>query len=416
MKNLSLCKVSLFSSGVGYFEYRGIVNGTHEMRLPFHVEAINDALKSLVINDPVASPSVSYQSEDTLAQTMNSLSVDLNVSSLYSFFKNLQGEEIEVFAPNSIKGRIVLAEKTTASVGGASVEKHSLVLGTANGIKTIAINEINSFTFNNPKINDDLNRALDILAQSRNKHIRNLAIKLGGENERTVSFSYVIPAALWKVSYRLNLNSEKPFLQGWAIVDNNTDTDWNEIELSLITGKPISFVQKIYDIHKITRPIVPLMIDGIAAVQTFDSGSAREPLEMMRAPAAMGMRSRRSTIREDINQSFDDSDDSYSDDADDYENEAAEMESGLVETADARSAGDQFEFTIKNSVNLARQQSAMLPLVECGLDAEKYLVFSKAGKDQGDVYNPAICVELVNNTGMKLPAGPITVYDGGTYA
>ena len=172
MKNLSLCKVSLFSSGVGYFEYRGIVSGTREIHLPFHVEAINDALKSLVINDPAASPSVSYQSEDTLAQTMNSLSVDLNVSSLYSFFKNLQGEEIEVFAPNLIKGRIVLAEKTAAGAGSACGEKHSLVLGTADGIKTIAINEINSFTFNNPKINEDLNRALDISAQSRNKNIR----------------------------------------------------------------------------------------------------------------------------------------------------------------------------------------------------------------------------------------------------
>ncbi|MCL2835021.1 MAG: DUF4139 domain-containing protein, partial [Treponema sp.] len=34
----------------------------------------------------------------------------------------------------------------------------------------------------------------------------------------------------------------------------------------------------------------------------------------------------------------------------------------------------------------------------------------------GTTINPAISAQLTNTTGMKLPAGPITVYDGGTYA
>jgi hypothetical protein len=87
-----------------------------------------------------------------------------------------------------------------------------------------------------------------------------------------------------------------------------------------------------------------------------------------------------------------------------------------MQTAAGSAAGDQFEFTFRNPVSLERRQSVMLPLVEGEIKAEKALVFSGAGMSAGVSVNPAISAELTNNSGMKLPAGPITVYDGGTYA
>ena len=89
---------------------------------------------------------------------------------------------------------------------------------------------------------------------------------------------------------------------------------------------------------------------------------------------------------------------------------------GVVQTAAGRNAGDQFEFTLKNPVTLERRQSAMLPLVEGSVKAEKVLVFSGNRALSGSSIHPAISAEITNTTGMKLPAGPITVYDGGTYA
>jgi hypothetical protein len=89
---------------------------------------------------------------------------------------------------------------------------------------------------------------------------------------------------------------------------------------------------------------------------------------------------------------------------------------GAVNTAQAGMAGDQFEFTLKRPVSIARRQSAMLPLVESVITAEKVLVFSGANAGLGRSTNPAISAELTNNSGMRLPAGPITVYDAGIYA
>ena len=54
-----------------------------------------------------------------------------------------------------------------------------------------------------------------------------------------MSVGYVSEAPLWKVSYRLVLGEEKPYLQGWALVENTTDEDWTDIELSLISGRPV---------------------------------------------------------------------------------------------------------------------------------------------------------------------------------
>jgi hypothetical protein len=57
----------------------------------------------------------------------------------------------------------------------------------------------------------------------------------------------------------------------------------------------------------------------------------------------------------------------------------------------------------------------MLPLVAGTMEAKKLLIFS-GERTLGKTIHPSLGVELHNTTGMKLPAGPVTVYDGGAYA
>ena len=406
MSNLQITGITLFSSGLGYFEHRGKVSGTEEITLPFNIDAVNDALKSLVINDPEGNPTVSYPSKETNDRALQSLSVNLKGNSLLHMLGSLKGAEIEIFAPDSIKGRIVFVERRTANANNAEIQRDFLSLHTNQDIKTICMDEISSFKFNDSKITGDLNMALDLAVKSRDEKTRNLTVKLSGKTERKVSLSYVIPAALWKVAYRLVLSQEKPFLQGWTIVDNNCDTDWENIELNLVMGKPVSFIQNLYDVHYLSRPVIPLLTEGIAEAKTYDSGSADETARHKRPAMYASMKSIDAY----------ESDECCIEESCDYAESDSMTAGRLAETAAARSSGDHFEFTIKKPVSLGRQQSAMLPLVESDVKAEKFLVFTKSGKDQCSVSNPAICVELTNNTGMKLPAGPITVYDANTYA
>jgi hypothetical protein len=407
---LPLRRIALFSSGVGYFEHRGTVNGPAAIALPFPAEAVNDVLKSLVITDPAsASPQVTYPGADTLFRTLGSLMIDLSGNpGIANILMNLRGEELEAAAPNPITGRIVAVEYRRAppDPGAASGETEVyLSLAASQGIRVINIRDIRSFSFTNPAVNADLSRALDLLTESRDNESRTLRISLDGNGNRPVSLSYVIPQAVWKASYRLDLSPSRPVLQGWAIVDNDSDTDWNGVELSLTAGRPISFVQDLYSPYRLSRPVLPLAIAGTAEARFHDSGAGylfaaeealademampapRQQLLAEKASAASAPAAPRSNVT-----------------------------GGVIDTARGAAAGDLFEYTMKNPITLERRQSAMLPLVEGPVTVTKTLVFSGERAAAYGRINPAVSAELTNTTGMKLPAGPITVYDGGTYA
>ena len=408
---LPLRRLSLFSSGVGYFEHQGTVNGPAGITLPFPVEAVNDALKSLTISDPAStSPQVSYPASDTLFRTLGSLKIDLSGNpGIPGILENLRGEELEVFTPNPIRGRIVAVENSRMPpdlrTGLPAGTETYLSLASPQGIRVINLKDITSYAFTRAAINADLERALDLLMESRNNGSRNLTISLNGTGSRLVSLSYVIPQAVWKVSYRLDLSGAAPLLQGWAIIDNDSDTDWNGVELSLTAGRPVSFVQDLYSPYRLTRPVLPLSIAGTAEARSYEpgirnmvlAGDAAEEIEAAvsqqkeaaaYAPVPSPARVRASTLRG----------------------------GGFVDTARTVAVGGLFEFTVKNPVTLARRQSAMLPLVEGTVAAVKTLVFSGERAASYGTINPGIGAELTNTTGMKLPAGPVTVYDGGTYA
>ena len=411
---LPLKRIALLSSGVGYFEHSGNVSassGPVEISLPFDAAAVNDALKSLVINDPASSsPSVRYAAANTLERTLKSLKIDLSgVPDIGAILNSLRGAELEAAAPSSIKGRIIGVEYRPApspSYGQFHSEEAWLSLYSSQGIRMMAIKDIASFKFTDEKINADLNRALDLIMASRDESARKLLVTLNGEKSRTVSLSYVIPTPVWKVSYRLDLAGKAPFLQGWAIVDNDSDTDWNNVELSLVTGRPVSFIQNLYPPYKVSRPVIPLAIAGVAESRTYESGYGSNEVTDSRALKAFSADAEMLYDSAPLARSAMPS----------MAAPAPSVSGGVVQTASGSAAGDQFEFTIKNPVTLERRQSAMLPLVEGSVKAEKMLVFSGSRAQGGATINPGISAELTNNSGMKLPAGPITVYDGGTYA
>jgi len=417
---LPVTKITIFSSGLAYYEHSGTLNGPVVINLPFKAEAVNDALKSLVLNDPAsANPSVSYQSEQTLLQTLGSLKIDLSHSpDMAGILSGLRGTEIEISAPGPVSGRIVGIEyrPQTAASGGVTHDPW-LSLYTDQGIKMFNLKDIGTLNFRDPQVGEDLKRALDLIVLSRNSRSRDLTVNLPGSGSRRISVSYVIPAPVWKVSYRLDLGrektGEKPLFQGWAIVDNDSDSDWNKIELSLVAGRPASFVQNLYPPYYLSRPTLPLAIAGVAAAATHDTGyagaladtsAARSPAPSPTARSSAQKMGAKETSAADYAMTGNES------------GSNAGMAGGVIETATGAAAGDQFEFTVKNPVSLDRRMSAMLPLVESPVEARRLLIFSGATAATDRSQHPRLGAELTNTSGMKLPAGPITVYDGGTYA
>lgn len=400
---LPVTRIALFSSGVAYFEHTGIVSGNVTERLVFDPEAINDVLKSLVINDPTTTnPSVTYDSEDTLLRTLKSLKIDLSGNpGVAEILGSLRGAEVCLYAPDPITGKILGVEHRQRSTDSLPEAFVSVV--SPSGIRVVALKDVVSFSLNDKGLAEDLDKALSLLVSAGDVRSRFLSVSLSGTGKRNITLAYVIPSPVWKASYRLDLSVKKPRFQGWAIVDNTGDIDWNNVELSLVNGRPVSFIQNLYPPYYFSRPVLPLSIAGAASADVYESGfadaneadyvaekEAAAPMPAMKASRAapMGVAAGSSQL----------------------------SMSGQVETAAARAAGDLFLFTVKKPVSLARHQSAMLPLVDTTLEAEKKSVFSGGKALAGGMIHPMLCAELTNTSGMKLPAGPITIFDGGSYA
>jgi len=361
-------------------------------------------LKSLVVMDPGAkSLAVNYQSEDTLRKTLESLKIDLSAATtLYDILKAQKGAEVELFTPHQIIGKILSVDKNSSK----ETDAFFISLAAKDGIHIIAFSDIQSFTFTDKKRNEDLNAALALILDASAKNRKKLDIKIDAQGERKIGLSYVMEAPVWKASYRLDMGTDKAAFQAWAIIDNSTDLDWKNITLTLTTGRPVGFTQNLYAPYYTYRPEVPLAIAQAAEAETFDSAD-----RAVEYAAAMPLAEKRSAMmkKEAYGYTVAGYDEAEYDDLQE-KNTSAYFEN----QAEAGNTGEMFAFTPSKPITLERQQSTMIPLTLATLPAEKYSVFSSIPYNER--VNPKFCISIENTSGLKLPAGPITVLDGGEYA
>ena len=96
---------------------------------------------------------------------------------------------------------------------------------------------------------------------------------------------------MWKATYRILLGeaSKPPLIQGWAVVDNTQDEDWENVQLSLIAGLPVSFTHDLYTPRYIRRPEVKVQETTGVLPPTFPfhtpemEGQAREQVVLREA-------------------------------------------------------------------------------------------------------------------------------------
>ena len=132
------------------------------------------------------------------------------------------------------------------------MDKEFLNLVTERGIRSLQLDKVDRFQLEDAGLQEELNRALAAVAGARDQDKKPVDIRFNGTGERRVRLGYVVETPIWKASYRLVLAGDDPgdrkpkaTLQGWAIVENQTDNDWNNVRLSLVSGRPISFTENL---------------------------------------------------------------------------------------------------------------------------------------------------------------------------
>src|SRR6185312_5472650 len=240
---------------------------------------------------------------------------------------------------------------------------------------------------------------LTVLSGARSKDHRSVYIDAGttaaGTATRQLSASYMTPSAVWKSSYRLIFGPQaEATLEGWAIVDNTSGEDWTNVKLSVVSGRPISFITQLYEPRYVQRPtaelaenqpVAPIVLQGgIAAGR---GGAANRAFAA--APAAA-----REALADSVL----------------LKTESGQA-SSIAPTTDTRDLGELFEYSFSSPVSVKQGESAMLPFLQQKIGARKLLIYMESFG-----LHPMNAAEIANSTGKTLDGGPITVYDANAYA
>src|SRR5579872_1736020 len=400
--DLPIREVILFKHGVAYFARSGELKPGETARLDFKGEDMNDVLKSLTITDSKGGKitGVRYDASETLEKRLQDFPFNVGgETSLAAFLDQMKGARLELkLAGDDVAGTIVSARLIKAS--DKSAERESVMLLMDSGeIRGFDLAAASAVKLADPKLQGLLKDYLGVLNQSRSKDRRSVFIDSTGSVAREMSARYMTPAAVWKSSYRLLFGSEpQPSLEGWAIVDNTSGEDWTSVHLSVVSGKPISFITQLYEPRYILRPSAELAENKHAAPVVFQG--AIGGMAKAAAPPPPAARAQSLPLNGRV--------------ADEMDSRMARNvveQSSIAATADGRDSGDLFAYDFTSPVTVKKGESAMLPFLQEKVTARKLLIYS-----ENFGLHPMDAAEVTNSTGKTLDGGPITVYDTGSYA
>ncbi|HEX3147852.1 MAG TPA: DUF4139 domain-containing protein [Gemmataceae bacterium] len=436
--SLPISQVILFNSGVGHFTRSGEVEGEARVDLTFPEQDINDLIKSMTLRD--LSPNgrvaaVTYDSHDPIDRTLASFAINLNNSpSLAQILTQARGEQVEVTLintanqPGNLTGKIIGIEQQAVPSKEGTVPVAVLNMWCAEGVRAVKMSEVQRLRFANPVIENEVRRALETLALSHDSQKKAVSLHFAGEGKRKVEVGYVIENPIWKTSYRLVLGKDdaqkKPYLQGWAVVENPTDEDWHAITMALVSGRPISFKMDLYNPLYVARPTVEPELFASLRPPTYGGALAKMPT--MNAPAPVGgpaaatagfgafapADAKGGGSGGGNGRGLAANRRAFADEAAKKLSEDLELGRSVQTVATASSLGDYYQYVIDRPVDLARQKSALLPIVNKDVEGKRVSIYNANVQPK----HPLLGLKFKNTTGMPLTQGPVTVFEGSVYA
>lgn len=427
---LPLTRIVAFTSGVAYFDHLGQVEGDQEVAMRFDVEDVNDLLKSMVVRDFDGGQisAVNYEAREPLARALQTFAIDLTGdTSLSGLLIQLRGHDVELATPAAIRGKVISVDTRPVAVDGAApIEADFVLLLTESGLQRIRADDIQKLQLTDEQLNAELQESLQLLADVRTSQQKAVTLNFHGKGTRSVAVGYVQEFPVWKTTYRLVVEDDEPaLLQGWAIVENTTEHDWEGVQLSLVSGRPISYRMDLYEPLYFDRPLV--VPDAFSALRPRLHDQDLLPGVGGGKPLVFSDRSRQSQFGGGFGGGgmggggfggFGGGGE-LGGASNPFGRARLEVDpSSVAETLDndrafrAEEVGELFRYTIELPVSLKQQQSAMLPIVNHRVETEKLSIYSWDTQSK----HPLHGLRLTNETDLHLMQGPVTVFDDAEYA
>ena len=398
-QDLALKRVMLSSGGMGYFEYEATVDGDATLKLTVSLQQVDDVLKSLVVYDDKGGVGgLSLPGREPLAQAFKDLPFDQDsLASPSQLLATLKGAQITVGGSRAITGRIVSVQEETVALGNdkGTTTRTRVTLFTDRGLQQFILEDAENLQFADTTLRDKVGQALVAIQGNRAKDARTIELSTRGTGKRTVRVAYIVEAPVWKASYRLTLGADptaaRSALQGWATIENLSGQDWKDVELTLVSGRPVAFRQALYDAYYVTRPEIPVEVAG-RLMPGVDRGGVqadqRKSLPPMPAPAPYRPQQERAMAT----------------------GAAPPPPPPIAAAADqieATDAATQVVFRFPRAVNVDNGRTLSIPIIDRQVPAQRLALY------QADTAarNPLAAIRLTNDGESGLPPGLITIYE-----
>lgn len=440
---LALTRVLLSTGGVGYFEYEATVSGDADLSLEVRRDQVDDVLKSIVVYDDkggvgtIALPGA--EPLDTAFRELPFSADDL--TSPAALLNAMRGAEVTTGGSRQLTGRLMsVTEETVRLPGndGATTTRHRVTLMTAEGLRQLVLEEADALRFTDSAVQAQIDRALSAVAENARRERRRLTVHSRAPQdgqaagERRVRVGFVAEMPLWKATYRLSLGTglgqngqgqngqadkSTGALQGWAVLENLSGEDWRGVDLTVVSGNPVTLRQALYTPYFVERPEVPVEVLGRVlpsadegAVTLNDARSAMRaqseasragapPVTAMAAPPPMPGAPAPAPMGEALAK------------AAPYGSAAGTPAMAAVQGAEAGAAeGAQVLFHYPQPVSVPNGGTLMMPIAASTLPVERVALYQPAA----DARHPLASLRLRNDGDTALPPGLLTFYDRGT--
>jgi hypothetical protein len=418
---LPITQVLLYKNGMAYVVRSGQL--TAPLNLTFHPEDMNDVLKSFTAWNPDTNGlySVGYTAGIPSNHMLRRFPFDVAGADvgLSGFLTQVKGADVRLaMAANAVQGKLMAVQQAERVVTQqtASRDHRLTILLRSGSLQTVWLSDVRTIEFADAQLREQLRSYLDVLAEGRQDVTREVSV-YPTPSSGPIRVAYLQQFPLWKTSYRIDMGDKESQVQGWAQIDNPTGESWNNVEVSLLSGAPVSFVMNLYEPLYTNRATVSVPGAQVAAPRQYETAlsqtmpatvagrlaAAPPPPQVGRGGAGSGAGTGggigggtfRGSVAESITLS-------------------AGMPVSALEfnQAEALQLQDAFEYKFPFPVQLGSRQSALLPFVQKKLSVERLSIFN-VRSDRG---YPRLGARLENTTGVPFEPGPVTFFESGKYA
>lgn len=390
--------VTLFSNGIGHFRRRYDVaaGSPQKISIPFKRDHIGDVAASLQVFGEVRldlPPSFTPSNSEA-----TSLKIDRD-EAFTAILTNLSGAEVKI---GSEKYTLLGIETQDCS------DQYVVLMDEYGRISQIAQKDVANIEFVDDAVRAEIRKALKANFQQIKPDSTFLDLTLSAKEGKSVEaqVQYTIPVAAWKMRYAIRSKDGKFTLEGAAVIDNNTDEDWDNFTVSVVTGNPISFATDIADVVIPQRRTVRLVEGTVLSNVDIEEAVPMAAMDAVGRSSTRGCYLSKSSLsnRADFGLEAMDASDAYT---------TSHGPAAEAPGVESREVGDFCIHKSKAPITILARKSAVVPMFSVPISTAGVVLLYQAKKHDRRPYRT---VKFKLEADFSLGKGKTIIYQDGVFS